>query len=299
MAQRFGGQHSPTPVSPSAELRPLSRFRGRRAAKVSIAARLMFMAPLPLLFAGLGEVMAGDALGMLIELGSFAVLMLAAWLLNEGLKAEAAYNDRKIARAPGVPRKALAAALTGLGVFTASWLAGGAGLFGGLVFGGFAAVAHVFAFGLDPMRKKGLEGQSAFDTERVAVAIEKAEALVGEITSAARRIGDRGIEARVEAMCASAREVFRAVEDDPRDLSRARKFLSVYLRGARDATVKFADHYSRSRDDEARSNYEALLGDLEGSFTQQREQLLLDNRTDLDVEIEVLRERLHQEGLKA
>jgi hypothetical protein len=93
--------------------------------------------------------------------------------------------------------------------------------------------------------------------------------------------------------------VFRAVEQDPRDLGRARTFLSVYLLGLRDATVKFADLWRRSGDAAARDKYEALLGDLESSFATHRAGLLEDNRSDLDVEIEVLRERLQQDGLIA
>ena len=89
------------------------------------------------------------------------------------------------------------------------------------------------------------------------------------------------------------------VERDPRDLSRARTFLSVYLLGLRDATVKFADVWSRSQDAVARTAYEDLLGDLEKSFTTQRTHLLEDDRSSLDIEIEVLRERLQQDGLIA
>ena len=103
----------------------------------------------------------------------------------------------------------------------------------------------------------------------------------------------------MDRICDQAREVFRVVEKDPRDLSRARTFLSVYLLGLRDATVKFADLWGRSRDPVARAAYEALLGDLEKSFGAQRTHLLEDNRSDLDVEIEVLRERLQQDGLLA
>ena len=94
-------------------------------------------------------------------------------------------------------------------------------------------------------------------------------------------------------------EVFRAIEQDPRDLARARPFLSVYLLGLRDATVKFADLWSRGRDPQARAQYEALLGDLETSFATHRTELLDDSRSDLDIEIEVLRERLQQDGLVA
>ena len=56
--------------------------------------------------------------------------------------------------------------------------------------------------------------------------------------------------------------------------------------GARDAKVKFADHYAQTRDAAARTDYEALLTDLETTA------FLSNNRSDLDVEIAVLRDRL-------
>ena len=236
---------------------------------------------------------------MLGELGGFAGLMLSAWLLNEGLRAEEAYDARTVARPPVIPRKLFAAVLTGASVFLVGLLSLGQGLAGALAFGVVAGAAHLVAFGVDPMRKKGLEGVDEFATERVARAIDEAEARLRQVTDAAARIGDRRLEGRIERLCAQAREVFRAVEQDPRDLNRARTFLSVYLLGLRDATVKFADVWSRSRDGEARTQYEALLGDLETSFASHRTLLLKDDRSDLDIEIEVLRERLQQDGLIA
>ena len=79
----------------------------------------------------------------------------------------------------------------------------------------------------------------------------------------------------------------------------ARRYLGVYLLGARDATVKFADIYARTRDPQVRADYEALLDDLEKEFAARTEKLLLDDRTNLDIEIEVLRERLEREGVQA
>ena len=65
----------------------------------------------------------------------------------------------------------------------------------------------------------------------------------------------------------------------------------------RDATIKFADLWGRSRDPEARADYEALLDDLETDFAARTTALLDDNRSDLDIEIEVLRDRLKREGV--
>ncbi|MBP7003219.1 5-bromo-4-chloroindolyl phosphate hydrolysis family protein [Amaricoccus sp.] len=297
-AQRYGGRHSPAGARPGAAPQP-APFRGRQAARVSIRARLMFLLPLPLLFAGLGAIRRGAAGEMLAEIGGFAGLMLSAWLLNEGLRAEAAFEARKVAKPPALPRKLVAAALTGASVFAVGFASLGQGVLGAAAFGVVAGLAQLAAFGLDPMRAKGIEGADAFATERVARAIDAAEALVRETVAAAARLGDRRLEGRIDRICDQARDVFRVIENDPRDLGRARVFLNVYLRGLRDATVKLADLVGRGGDAEAQARYEALLGDLEASFAAQRTHLLEDNRSDLDVEIEVLRDRLQQDGLVA
>lgn len=84
----------------------------------------------------------------------------------------------------------------------------------------------------------------------------------------------------------------------PRDLTAARKYLVVYLRGAHDATVKFADLYARNQDAQARDDYLALLDDLDQNFAARTAKSLLDDRSDLNVEIDVLRERLSREGVR-
>lgn len=300
MAQRYGGAHSPKdPASSNDDPASANKFRGRTVRQSDIRVKLLFLAPIPLLFSAFGELRSGDAFGMAAELTAFVALFFAAYLLRDGIKAQAAFEARTIARPPKIPRKLFAAELSGVGIMLAAFFGWKLGLVPAFVFGVIGSIAHIVSFGLDPMRKKGMEGVNAFDAERVAKAVDKAETLVRETLGAAKRIGDRRLEGRVESLAAAARDMFRAVEEDPRDLSSARKFLSVYLRGARDATIKFADLYAKSQDQSARKEYEALLGDLETSFSQQRKTMLLENRSDLDVEIEVLRDRLKQEGLRA
>jgi len=299
MAQKFGGPNSPDPTPGQDTPGQDNAFTGQKARRVSTRARLMFLLPFPLFLSGIGEIFQGDVVGMGLELGGFALMMLSAWLLNEGLRAEEMFNARTIAKPPTIPRKLFASVAIGLGVAAASY-AGGleTGLIGSIVMGAVASAAQIVAFGLDPLRGKGIEGENAFEAERVAKAVDKAEAYVADILKASKRIGDKPLEARIERLAAKARDLFRSVESDPRDLTRARKFMTVYLMGARDATAKFADIYSRSRDAEARTKYEALLGDLETSFTDQRKQLLLTNQSDLEIEIDVLRERLQREGVR-
>ena len=301
MSKSYGGKYSPegTPDNARPELQVPNKFRGKKAYNSNIRAKLLFLVPLPLLFSGIGELRAGDGTGMLYEFGALGALLLAAWLMRDGLKAEDAYNERKVARPPAIPRKIFASILTGAGVALAAFGGAHVGLMSSIIFGAAAALTHSFSFGIDPLRKKGMEGVDEFDTERVAKAVDKAEKLLAETISASHKFNDRRLEGRIESLASTARDMFRTVEEDPRDLARARKFMGVYLKGARDATIKFADLYARSRDPDARADYEALLTDLEQSFAGHREVLLLDDRRDLDVEIEVLRDRLKQEGLTA
>ncbi len=217
-------------------------------------------------------------------------------MLQEGLQAEAAYNARKVARRPAIPRKMLATALTGIGVTIAAYL-GDSGVIGSALYGIAAAGLHTATFGIDPMADKRMEGIDTFQQDRVARVVDEAEAHLKVMKSQIEALSDRRLTERVEDFQTIARRMIRTVEEDPRDLTGARKFLSVYLMGARDATIKFVDLYGRNKDTDARTSYDALLTDLEQNFAARTDKMLLDDRSDMDIEINVLRDRLQREGV--
>ncbi|MCU0911708.1 MAG: 5-bromo-4-chloroindolyl phosphate hydrolysis family protein [Rhodobacteraceae bacterium] len=290
MAQRFGGRHSPG--GPPGGEAP-GAFRGKRRTRAGGRVNLLFFAPVPFALTAFGQ----EPVGLALNLGAFALLILAAWLTREGILAQEAYEARTISRRPAIPRKLFASVLTGVGLFVGGY-APGASLLDPVIFAALGFVLHLFAFGPDPMRDKGMEGVDRHQSDRVARAVDEAERHLAAMKDAILRAGDRQLEARVDRFQATAREMFRTVERDPRDLTAARRYLGVYLLGARDATVQFADLYGRTRDAKVRADYEALLGDLETNFAARTRTLLQDNRAALDVEIEVLRERLQREGIR-
>ncbi|SLN20837.1 5-bromo-4-chloroindolyl phosphate hydrolysis protein [Roseovarius albus] len=292
MAQRFGGKFSPDSPSDKRTGQQRNAYDGASRTRAGGRVNLLFIAPLPLIYAAFTTGPTGLALN-LIALG---MLLLAAWMTREGLKAEEAYEARKVARRPGVPRKLIGGVVTGLGLAVAG-VAAGASLIEPIIYAITGAVLHSFAFGLDPMKDKGMEGIDTFQTDRVARAVDAAEQHLQAMNDALKRVNDRNVRTRVEQFQRTVRDLFRIVEADPRDLTAARKYLSVYLQGARDATVKFVDIFARSGDHKARTDYLALLDDLEQNFAARTEKLLLDDRSDLEVEIEVLRDRLAREGL--
>lgn len=266
--------------------------------RLMLRTRAMFFVPIPLLFMGLYSAVTGSAIEMAGRFGGFALFMAAAWLLLQGQKAQHAYEARDVARPPVIPRKLFASITTGIAAAVT-------GLFGFLplmndpltttVYAVMATVLHSISFGLDPMTSKGLKGYSKQDANRLLAALEQGERLLDETVAAANTFPNRRLQQKVTQLVEQARDVFRAIEKDPRDLQRSRKFMAVYVQGARDATVKLAQLKSHQPGQQEYADYEHLLADLEQHFFRQRQNLLLNDRSELDVEVEVLRERIKQE----
>lgn len=297
MAQRFGGKFSPGASSsasgadPKAPPPALHPFDQKRPARMGARANFYFIAVLAFLIPGF----TGDGSALVQSLGATALGLLSAWLTREGIKAQDAFEARRIARRPAFPRKMFGSVLIGLAVAVVAHLSNpslavAAGL--GLA----AAALHLGAFGLDPLKDKGAEGIDTFQTDRVARAVDEAEKFLSGMKDAILRANDRALEVRVDRFATTARAMFRSIEGDPGDLTSARKYLSVYLMGARDATVRFADVYATSRDAKARADYEALLTDLETNFASRTKALLSNDQNAMNIEIDVLRERLKRDG---
>ena len=294
MAQRYGGKFSPPGATTGPRETPVDpRIVDAAGAKATI----LFVPPVILVAFSFGS---GPTV-LVTALIAAAILTLAAWLLRDGLRAAAAYDARPIARRPALPRKMLGSALTGIGVALAA-STGDSGIVGSALYGVAALGLHVAAFGIDPLKDKRMEGVDPYQQDRVARVVDEAEEYLAATTTHAASLNDRALDARVAGFTAAARKMIRTVEEDPRDLTEARRYLGVYLMGARDATVKFVDLTKRSPnpqapDLKARADYEALLTDLEQNFASRTARMLESGKADMDIEIKVLRDRLSRDGV--
>lgn len=292
MAERYGGKYSPAPRDTDPKhAGPRRPFEGKRRSRIGARSNLLFVAPVPLAL----RAFFAEPTTMAGYLGAFGLLELAAWLTREGLRAEEEYDDRTVARRPALPRKILGAVLTGAGLALAGLTAHGA--LAAAIFAALGIGLHLAAFGPDPLKNKGMDEIDEFQLDRVTRAVAEGEKHLAAMSEAIARTQDRALIERVRSFTDTARTMFRRVEDDPRDLSAARKYLGVYLMGARDATLRFATLYDRNRDASARADYIALLDDLQANFAARTQTFLIEDRSGLDIEISVLRERLAREGI--
>ena len=293
-ARRFGGAFSPGASGGKAAKR--TTWSDRAIRSVSLRVILLYIAPLALIPGMAVALVRADGLGLVTMAAAYGLIVLGARLTRDGLAAAAAYAARAVARPPAFPRKLFGAAAIGLGTLL-SFLRATGDPVESVVLGVVAAGLHVVSFGPDPMRAKGLDGLDPEALDAAITRVETARALIADMTAASRDFEDPALCARIEALAATAGELIARIENDPREQRRARRFLAVYLVGARDATVRFAQLYSEQGRPEIRDKFAALLDDLEVQFNRHRDSLTEDSRTALDVEIDVLRERLRQDGV--
>ena len=295
MARKIGGRYSPGGRSGGqgggpATSAPVDWSKAKPTPAGAMVNALFFL-PVPFAVRAFWA----EPTGLALNLAAFALLILAAWLTREGVIAHAAYNARRVARRPAIPRKIFGAVLTGAGLAVG-------GITGGIVpaaiFAVLGAALHLAAFGPDPLRDKTPDGIDSAQSDRVARAVDEAEAHLRAMRERLVKLGDRQLLAQLDAFQTNARALFRTVENDPRTLSTARRYLGVYLLGARDATDRFADLWARNPDAQARDDYAALLADLDSNFAARQQALLTADRTALDIELEVLRDRLAREGVR-
>jgi 5-bromo-4-chloroindolyl phosphate hydrolysis protein len=280
------------PVAPVAKLVGALEDRLAGLAVWSPRGLVLYVLPLPLLPALFVSLLRGDGAQVIGQLAGLAGCWSAAALTRRGLQAETVYRHRRIARRPP-PRKTAALLLLGAGVFVAAWLAVGHGVVLAVLLCAGSVTGFILAYGLDPWAaKRPILLTLGSDTEDVLRTLEEAERRIARIEAARRRLPPGEVAERLGRIARSARGVVDLLEEDPRDLRRARRFLHVYLSGAQEACERYARTRPRAATAELDDRFRSVLATIERVFDEQRQHLLEDEVLDLDVQIEVLSRQL-------
>lgn len=133
---------------------------------------------------------------------------------------------------------------------------------------------------------------AGLDPAAVARRLNEAERHLNTIEKAARALDDAPLESRVFAATTACRATLETVAADPGDIDRARKFLVVTVPSAAAAMAKYAALEVRGA--ELSGRFGALMDEVADAAARQRAALSRDDALDLEVEMEVLAERLKQ-----
>jgi 5-bromo-4-chloroindolyl phosphate hydrolysis protein len=247
--------------------------RGRAWTPIVKAAALVIL-PIPLLFASLGALIAGDLTRLALTGGALASLWGAAVLVGRALAAEAGYFLGERPDPPSVPLKLLSAVLTALGVSLAA-IASGHTPAAVLVFSGIAAGGHVAFYGLDLRRPRiTVAAVEGIDGAAVTLQLKHAYGRLNGIEAATRAIPVAEFRERLARITGIGRSILGEIERDPAEAMRARRFLSLYLDSAERVTVEYARTHRGLRSQPLEHRFRQLLTEMESTFETQHRKLL-------------------------
>ena len=251
-----------------------------------------------LLLALIKSLSSGQTIDFLAATISFITMLAGAWTVRKGLFYQAEAASRKWNRSTRLPWKVTGSILVAVSTAVASLFVVGQPLIIAIGTGVGALAGCLLCYGVDPQYSDPeAVSRLGVTTDEVVEALEEADAKISNIEIAARGIHELELKNRLNRITAKARDILDVVEEDPRDLRRARKFLKVYLEGTEKVTQGYVKMHPNTQDAKLDDNFRNVLKTIEDVFNEQHDKLLENDVLDLDIQIEVLQAQLKHEGV--
>jgi 5-bromo-4-chloroindolyl phosphate hydrolysis protein len=160
------------------------------------------------------------------------------------------------------------------------------------VLGGAAYVCYRIAFGTDATLEDLYSDVEGFDASSAAKALESARSALLRARLAMGEIEGSSQAPLLSEVIGAADRIMAQVEQDPKRLSAAQRFLEIYLDGIANAAEKYAHLRGRGESDGIRTQFQDLLTDAKLVCERQERAMVQDDENDLDLDITVLRRRM-------
>lgn len=257
----------------------------------------LFLFPLPLLSASVLALASGKLSAVLANGSAFALFLLGALLTRRGLLGGRGAAVLRYGRSPILSLKNRGAGVVAAATAVTAFFAAGHGLPNSILFGAVALLAFHLLYELDPLHPPRISPGGEGEGERVRKTLVEAEQRILDIEHSARAIGNPELRRRLDRIAEQGREILGLIERRPRDLRRARQFLTVYLEGAQQVSAGYARTHKLADSRDLEQNFRTVLVTIEKVFAEQQGRLLEADVMDLDIQIEVLTNQLKNEGI--
>jgi len=252
---------------------------------------LFYLFLLPLFFAVIFSLFGLNVKALILNVVGFLMMYGTFMIARKGFEQEDVYKEAKLAKAPKIPYKQIAAYMLGITTFYLAYIAGNYTLFKALFLTVISVVGFWLYYGFDP-RKDKLKDFGDISSELVLTILTETEEKIENISKAAKKIEDRPLYDKVQLAVERSHTILDALVDDPKDIRVARKFLVVYLDGVSDVIHAYNAVEKENIDSETRTRLLELMDEVEKKFQKELKRLKANNQFDLDVNIDTLKEQI-------
>jgi len=270
--------------------------------KIQWGGLLLYFLALPLIPAVVIALGHGEVIAALANCAAFALTFVGATFIRRGLRLQTEATKRAWKRrASPKPYRLIGAVMVSVAMFLVAWLGvtsnGGHGLVVSILFALASLAGCYLYYDFDASARKDDVPLVGITTEELIDLLDEAEDRIEAIEFAGKSIKNTEFRDRLRRITQEARKITGAIEEDPTDARRARKFLKVYLDGAQQVTEGYARMHATDNTEQLEDNFRRVLTTIETVIADQQQKLKENNVSELDVQIEVLQMQLENEGV--
>ncbi len=259
---------------------------------------MLYILTIPLIFALFFSLLGGSSTSILTLATATALYLLGATIARKGFLQEREYNKSNIAKAPRLKFKTVSAVILSLATFFTSLFATQNGLILSIILALFFLIGFYLYYGFDPMEDKVGELRIGVSAEEVIEITSRAKKSIENLKNIEATIMDPDLKRVIASVINETEDIIEAIEKEPNDLSKARKFFNVYLHRTEQISNEYLKNLKNNNIDETlKENFKKLLISVNETIHQQKERLSEDDITRLDVQIEALTKQLKNEGV--
>ncbi len=222
---------------------------------------------------------------------SFFLFFLVAKLSQKGFIQEGLYHEDTFTKAPKIPYKMISAYLLGGATFFTALVLDKQNFLNAAFLGVIAVLGYWLFYGFDPKIDK-FNNLGDVSSEFVLETIKEAREKLAHIKKNMHNIADASLHEKLSTAIIKSKNILLVIQEDPKDIRVARKFLAVYIDGVAKVTDAYTALDETQINLETRVKLHTLMNDVETRFDKELDRLTSNNKFDLDVHIDVLKEQI-------
>jgi 5-bromo-4-chloroindolyl phosphate hydrolysis protein len=252
---------------------------------------LLYLFLFPLFLAMIGALFQTNIQAFILNTISFFLFLSVVKIAKKGFTQEATYHQTIFTKAPKTPYKLYAGILLGGATFFTASIAGGAPLIKSLFLTIMSMIGFFLLYGFDPKEDK-LENLGDISASFVLETLQEANNKLSTIKQHKEKITDTYLEGKIEQALQKANHIIRTIQEDPKDIRVARKFLIVYIDGIANVTNAYTELEEKEITLETKKRLYTLMDEVDTRLDKELSRLKNNNAFDLDVHIDVLKAQL-------
>jgi len=222
---------------------------------------------------------------------SFFLFLAVASLAKKGFVQESLYHQNTFTKAPKIPYKMIAGYLLGASTFFTTLVSGHQDFMKSAFLAIIATVGYYLFYGFDPKVNK-FKNLGDVSSEFVLETINEAKGKIALIKEDMQEIKDTLLYEKLNTAVIKAEHILQTIQEDPKDVRVARKFLIVYIDGMAKVTDSYTALDETDIDATTKTKLHDLMDDVDKKFDKELKRLKSNNEFDLDVHIDVLQEQI-------